>query len=250
MRYIVIPDIHLRHEKANKILERHAGQGYTFVFLGDYFDNFGDDRYMNGLTAAWLSQVIDREDVICLIGNHDLGYVFNGPHKFRECPGYTPEKHRWIQSNLSTSVVKKLRLVHVANGWLLSHAGINRYYPLKYSIESIMESVDVCYLAIRKGQWDHMLSFGQRMGQEPPPGGILWQDWDWEFTPISGINQIVGHTPHKKPVWRNRHEACSKNLCLDDHLNSYAIIGENGAVTVHKVLDGKEMRLNGNQIGI
>lgn len=237
MEYVIIPDIHLKHEKANRILERHANQGYTFVFLGDYFDNFGDDSYMNGRTATWLTGVINRDDVVCLLGNHDLGYIFAGPPKFRECPGYTPEKHRWIRSNLDSSVIKKIRLAFIANGWFLSHAGINSYYVRNQTLEGLMEVVDECYLAIRKAQRHEMLNFGWRMNEYHMVGGILWQDWEWEFSPLKGINQIVGHTTHKKPVFRE--PMGSRNLCLDDHLNSYAIIREDGGLELYNVSDGK-----------
>jgi len=52
MRSLIIPDIHHHTENADYWLnsQRHD----RVIFLGDYFDNFGDNESDARLTARWL----------------------------------------------------------------------------------------------------------------------------------------------------------------------------------------------------
>jgi hypothetical protein len=45
-------------------------------------------------------------------------------------------------------------------------------------------------------------------------------DWD-ELVPISGLNQLVGHTPDKSV--RHKNTSTSRNICLDTNLRHYAV---------------------------
>ena len=40
MKYVVIPDVHLKHEIVDSILENTQGWSERVIFLGDYFDDF------------------------------------------------------------------------------------------------------------------------------------------------------------------------------------------------------------------
>jgi len=52
-------------------------------------------------------------------------------------------------------------------------------------------------------------------------GGIFWCDFNAEFEPIEGLNQIFGHTAGKNI--RVRHTETSKNFCIDclDHKHQF-----------------------------
>ena len=94
-----------------------------------------------------------------------------------------------------------------------------------------------------------------RMGPAPV-GGITWADFNWEFQPTPGVNQMVGHTPGEqvKCKWL-RHEDTkprkgdwptyqkmleinpetsvhSLSVCIDTQGKHYAVI-EDGVVTIH-----------------
>ena len=45
-------------------------------------------------------------------------------------------------------------------------------------------------------------------------------DWD-ELVPITGLNQLVGHTPDKSV--RHKNAPTSRNICLDTNLRNYAV---------------------------
>ena len=87
---------------------------------------------------------------------------------------------------------------------------------------------------------------GWSRGGQNQHGGMLWADWS-EFSPVSGVNQIVGHTPHGVPEvtvkfadgnvrYYNANEwvynkaavlakqVSSINYDMDTHLNHFAII--------------------------
>ena len=49
-------------------------------------------------------------------------------------------------------------------------------------------------------------------------GGITWLDFEEEFVPIEGLDQIVGHTFHSAVIERNN------NYCIDCSLNQYLIL--------------------------
>jgi hypothetical protein len=38
------------------------------------------------------------------------------------------------------------------------------------------------------------LAWGRGRGGPARIGGLVWLDWNTEFTPIEGLNQIVGHS--------------------------------------------------------
>jgi hypothetical protein len=78
----------------------------------------------------------------------------------------------------------------------------------------------------------HWLRQGTRMGEEDE-GGPLWIDWD-NFIPISGIDQIVGHTVHKRPKFRvvaDNDRIHSFNAMIDGN-GAYAAIVREGKISI------------------
>ena len=74
----------------------------------------------------------------------------------------------------------------------------------------------------RKGKVDPLLCDGNAASQAGPTGsGPLWTSWA-DFTPIPGINQIVGHTAHD--TIQARHGNDSRNYCLDVANGSVAAV--------------------------
>jgi hypothetical protein len=88
---------------------------------------------------------------------------------------------------------------------------------------------------------------GRSRGGSFAKGGITWQDFDTDFVPIEGVNQIVGHTPHPQVQAQlllgnesdERAISCSwekyqqlnldepiksVNIALDTHRRHYAIL--------------------------
>jgi len=65
---------------------------------------------------------------------------------------------------------------------------------------------------------------GMERGGPAKSGGILWCDWQ-SFEPITGIRQIVGHTPGHEVRYKKG------DVCLDTHLHHYGLL-EDGELTI------------------
>jgi hypothetical protein len=222
MKIIVIADIHNNTRWIEPTLEqlKKDHNWDKAVFLGDYFDHYGDNEFSAEGTAKWLKQSISQDDRIHLLGNHDMPYLT--PYcKFVWCPGFTAEKRFKIRSVLTEEDCKKIRPACTFDDWVFSHAGFTQSlmnyiahpvhgYP--DSPEALVKRAESELDRLRIGDESPFFQCGARMG-EATPGGITWADWNMEFIPIKGINQIVGHTPHKKPT--PRHIEGSFNYVLD-----------------------------------
>ena len=106
-RTLIIPDIHHKYRIAEQIIAKE--QPDLTVFLGDYFDDFGDSPEITDKTAKWLVESLSHDTIdgknrrgkksrrIHLIGNHDLHYMTK--NKNFQCSGYSEQKWRVINSH-------------------------------------------------------------------------------------------------------------------------------------------------------
>ena len=265
---MIIPDVHNRTEIVDKILNTVPHN--RRVFLGDFFDSWGDSPFDARRTALWLKPILSRPDTHVIFGNHDLAYAFPG-WGYTWCPGFKHEKCRLINEVISRDLWEKFNFVWFEQGWVLSHAGFHKEALPCYPD---LEIVDQHYLARAADEaFDNMLRFrrhpileqGESMGQAPDRSGCLWLRWD-EFEPISGINQIVGHTLSGETdgegryinkvrerhlsddggVYNDTHPDVNKitpissNFCLDTRSVWYGII-ENGIFSYHNIDTGEKI---------
>ena len=233
MKRLIIPDIHHRTGKADMILAAEPAD--EVYFLGDYQDDFFDTPAMARSTALWTRKQIEAGHRL-LWGNHDLPYGFLQAR--HDCPGYETDKAKAVAKVLTPDHWKRLRLWYIIEDgprpWILSHAGIERPWipegadPVSFLRQLEAEALEGLY---EKGQ-SHPLFYycsGARGGRDPY-SGPLWMDWG-DFRPIAGINQIVGHTPLRKPDQYSTED--STNWCLDTHLRHYAVL-ENGELSLRQ----------------
>ena len=229
MRTLIIPDLHHHTERAEHWLATQAHD--RVVFLGDYFDDFSDDVGDARRTALWLSDRMEKTDDIFLLGNHDIAYMF--PHAPEvHCPGFTVAKARGIAEILRPEHWQRLRLAHAEQGWLLSHAGFHPVWLKEPTVECIFQSCEEAMQQAKRSVFDPILGSGADRGGPQHFGGPLWMDWD-SLVPISGINQIVGHTPGRSV--REKHAPESRNYCLDVKNGSVAAILSDGEVSIMKL---------------
>jgi ribose 5-phosphate isomerase len=74
-------------------------------------------------------------------------------------------------------------------------------------------------------------------------GGIVWCDFDDEFSPIDDLKQIVGHTSQWETGRAKQHNSegyinitDANNICIDCHLNQYITIA-NGKIELKDYAD-------------
>lgn len=226
MRTLIIPDIHNHTHNADHWLQTQ--QHDRVVFLGDYFDDFGDtpEDVMN--TARWLSARMDSSDDIFLLGNHDASYLFPDSPEL-ECPGFTRQKSRAIHEVMSARHWERLQLTHFEQGWLMSHAGFHPVWMKEPTVEKILSRCDLAMELARKRVVDPILGAGEDRGGLQKFGGPLWMDFG-SLMPIPKINQLVGHTPAHEV--REKSTAESSNFCIDVRNASAAAILCDGKLTI------------------
>lgn len=236
LKTLVIPDIHNRTRWIESFLAKYKKKyGYDqVVFLGDYFDMFNDGPFEVIGTAHWLKESLKYPDRIHLIGNHDMPYMC--PRNASVwCPGWTQEKSNGVNSVMTQEDWDKLIPAYHCQGWLLSHAGacdwIFNHPILGVSVDGIIEQCNKALKDVKNGSYRMEFGSGFRMSNVLQLlGGITWLDWDNEFIPMEGINQIVGHTPYRVPQSRIHKGLKSENWCLDTHSQHIGVL-ENGVFT-------------------
>lgn len=197
MKLLVIPDIHTKYEKADRIVQQF-NKTHKLIFTGDYFDQFGDTPELNGLVANWLKSTMDKyPDWVYLYGNHDIQYH---PHITQFCSGFSSGKKDAINSEMSIDDWKRLKFFHFENGYWFSHAGITEFWfkhPITNSItvNSVQKEIDDAHVQMILGQNENAIwSASYRRGGKFPTGGILWEDFR-DIKLIQDMHQVVGHTP-------------------------------------------------------
>lgn len=255
---LIIPDVHQKIHKVKNILNKADYD--EVISLGDWFDDFGDTADQAEATAEYLLELQNTlgDRFIWLLGNHDIPYVFPESTDLYWCSGVTEEKiekvHEVFREKLDT---QRLRLFHIIETKgrvpiVLSHAGVHpKQFHNRVTIKSMRDAEQFALLEASLGRNNLLLQAGRCRGGREPIGGVTWLDWYYEFEPIKKINQIVGHTTQRNgysivnqsyeniyatyqttelSVNVDIYEFGSKdnfNLCLDTHLQHYAIIEDN-----------------------
>lgn len=229
---LVISDVHNRVDRVEKII---ANAGADKVILtGDYFDDFGDSHIDAQKTAEWLKESLTKENRIHLVGNHDQCYIYFN-HPYTRCSGYTESKRKVIYEVLTRKDLNKLKFFHFEQGYLFTHAGLHSgFLPKNLDIKDLesflIQENKMALKALEDNDPHWFFMAGYARGGISPVGGLTWLDFNREFYNVAGVNQVVGHTPQKEPRW------IDNSLCLDTHLNHYAIIS-NANVKIFKYTD-------------
>jgi hypothetical protein len=247
MRTLIIPDVHTKVSIADKIREA-AGPVDETVFLGDYFDEWGDSPESNLQTGLWLRKTLAEPGVTMLLGNHDVNYAA----KSQRCSGWTSDKQNVIE--FFKSEIRSLRLWHVTQGWLLSHAGVGQKFVKSVSWNPANgDSEKACKTSF----WYFLDTTGQHpitsvsgvSGGTRPFDGPLWHrpQSAWSGDKYLLTAQVFGHTVVKGgapvligdsgdhiAICRDKVKPFKrKRVLLDTNLKHYAIITD-GVLTVQE----------------
>lgn len=151
------------------------------VFMGDYLDSFTRpvEDQISTLQLVMDACENNPEKYIALMGNHELSYIEDG----MQCSGFKAETASYI-----VHLQKRMRAIlkpyfWIEEDWLATHAGVsNALLELKkMDLETYLQQGDFFQIGRFRGGW-------------APIGGLHWCDFNAEFDPIPGVNQIVGHT--------------------------------------------------------
>lgn len=224
MKTIVISDLHNRVEWVEPYLSTIEYD--RVVFLGDYFDDFGDTAKDIKASACWLKQSIKHSNRIHLFGTHDLWYRYP-LNRYLQASGNTPKKSEIINKILTKEDWDLLQFYHFEQKFLLTHAGLHPSFVKGISdiIYTLKALLDKAISEIEDGEIEPILDAGLARGGLNPFGGITWLDWHDEFEPISNLNQIMGHTEVKVPIEKSTEN--SSNYCIDTKNRHIGFIEKN-----------------------
>jgi len=268
MKTLVWGDVHTRVNLLKSFLTTNGDKFEKRIFLGDWFDNWNDSPDQNKRTAEYLVELMqDPRNLFCE-GNHDASYRFCNHASV--CSGFTWDKHRFISSVMTEDQWSRFKLFHVDQGVVCSHAGMHGsvvMHPLAgFDLDRIEAEAGVAELWMKVNRVHPYYESGRSSGGHGLYGGLTWLRW-WDFEPIEGVNQIVGHTIVEKPEVRylrkkvSRHQGkilekvedvrvtyehyvgmppkkklSSINYNIDTNNRYFAVI-ENGEVSIELTLD-------------
>lgn len=187
---VAIGDIH-GMESWRDIVEKHYDS--KIVFMGDYLDPYGyvtrENQLMN--LCSIISLKMNRlEDVVLLLGNHDL-------HYFCEDAAIGSRYDFQIKEEASNLFLDNLDLFQYAwqiDDVVFTHAGISdewfRYDFRGDTSKSIADQLNNAFA----DQQGALFRVGMaRGGERGRVGGIFWADSSELDNPLHGFTQVVGH---------------------------------------------------------
>jgi predicted MPP superfamily phosphohydrolase len=222
MKTLVISDLHNRVDWIEPYLS--SVEYDKIIFLGDYFDDFGDTPKDIKNSAKWLKQSLQNPDRIHLFGTHDMWYRF--PHnRHLIASGNTRDKSDVINKILDEEDWNLLEFYYFEQDYLLTHAGLHPSFVDNNPKSSLSKLIEEALIEIEEGKMSPILDAGLARGGLNLFGGITWLDWHEEFEIIQNLNQILGHTQVKAPVEKSTIN--SKNYCVDTQNRHVGFIEKN-----------------------
>jgi hypothetical protein len=122
-----------------------------------------------------------------------LAYLLS-QHEQAWCPGWSPKKQQVFNDEMAGIGIGFFRIVWQVGPWLLSHAGIHGERLDTLGSLGLLEQLEREFARACTGERSCLFEKGPDRGGLDRHGGILWQDWNGEFSPSTGFHQIVGHT--------------------------------------------------------
>lgn len=204
---LIIPDVHERTDRLYAIKDELEAADRV-VFLGDFFDKFGERNHKNML--RWLCTYLGRKDWDFLLGNHDASYRWPSLYA---CSGYKQQTQSDVDHffGADDTYWRHFKLFTEVGPYTLSHAGFHPDTLHMKSHEAYQLAVD----ASNGGHYCPMFGAGGYRGGPHPIGGPVWLDFTVEFKDIEGMPQIVGHTSGKDIRQKG------KSYCIDNAFHSY-----------------------------
>ncbi|NBQ69017.1 MAG: hypothetical protein EBU46_09375 [Nitrosomonadaceae bacterium] len=243
---LIIPDVHLRYPLVTEII-KHEGCDEV-VFLGDFFDQFHDTPAENRKQALWLKAEMKKPNRRFIWGNHDIHYR-NSTNRQLISSGYESAKDVAINDIMESSDwAKFVYYIWLDGNWLLTHGGLHPYHiplilkdPKTGSVEPLTltkwldAEVKAAERAIIMNEGHWIFQAGYCRGGNKPKGGLTWLDFNEEFEPIAGINQLVGHTNQFR-TWlpKEKSKVGSINYCIDADNKFYAVHC-NGKIDIREI---------------
>ena len=195
-KLVAIGDIHGR-----SIWKIIAGRHKTdrIVFLGDYFDPYGNIDAMDMIENFNAIITLKKErpdDIILLLGNHDMHYIDDRfPRSSRHDDMLAPVIREKFLKNRDL-----FQYAFQEGDVIFTHAGIcDRWFNEEFKGSAIPKEGEKSIADQLNNpsaeQLMAMYHVGRVRGGSDQEGGIFWADiTETEGNPLKGYHQVVGHT--------------------------------------------------------
>ena len=219
----IIPDVHGRPFWREAV--KSAPAGSRIVFLGDYLDPYPWEGITPAEATDMLEEIISLKkerpnDVVLLLGNHDMGYLDLGINSCRRDLRGAARNKRILEENLplfDISHVEEIAGIRV----LFTHAGVGVSWLVRHKdcfgpgpfdplvLNAMLHDVtrrDTLFAILAEANWER--------GGMDPSGSPIWADID-EFLLgerlLPGYLHLFGHSMHEGgPA-----SAGDTGICLD-----------------------------------
>lgn len=210
------------------------------VFLGDICDSCQPQSQIAGIreTAEFYRNLIERPNTTVLLGNHDCpvreSFSLNRHFKkkiplIHQCSGFTNNKSIEFNKAMTQEHWNRVQLFTVANGVLLSHAGLHEsfwrpFLGVEENLGALWKDAQQA-LDLLPFQMHPLLDCGKVRGGYAENGGLTWQDI-LEFEDKLPLSQIFGHSNYHCP------RRIDRSYCIDANQTSYALIEKDGNIRI------------------
>jgi hypothetical protein len=224
IKAVVCPDIHGRSFWKNAADEYDGS--VPFIFLGDYLDPYNDEgitveEAKSNFEDIWRFKEKWGDNVILLLGNHDLSYK---DYMFQCCrfsmysSGWYKDflNEHWEHFNLSYDIKADDKT------FIFSHAGIHPSWLKENNFEEIYDAdyINSLFMTNKRAFTDYSVYRGGYLSAGSP----VWADIR-EFSKVDlqddKIMQVVGHTQLIKDKLE------FKNICCIDSRQTFVITNDN-----------------------
>lgn len=258
-RVLILPDWHQDLKFLHACLELNFDY---VVFLGDDFDTFKEP---DGVNISGFTQTCDTvnwlfdkyKDIGCfLAGNHNLAYfatynkdyIKTRPNEDYLCSGWTKKKATTFNKVINPAVMEGTELCCKVGDYIVSHAGFhwNHFNPMRSEIDNIKnlynhwEQTKMEFSRF-PGHW--IWDVGQCRGGHHSIGSPVWLDWHFEFQPLDGVKQIVGHTTRLVDYIRCKKNHLGLENYIVDNMQSACMIWEDGKTIFLNPFTNKELEI-------
>lgn len=242
-KLVIIGDIHGR--AIWKKIVKDNPDADKFIFLGDYFDSH-EKRYHSSRQLFNFNDILKTQEelgedkVILLIGNHDYHYL-NNQERYS---GYNQMTFFNVHQPLYDAYNSgKIKVIHVEDDILFSHAGVSEYWFEEVAAVSELELLnDPQTFNHRSLEWN-MIAGYDTYGDTKSNSPIWIRPNSLISNKLKGYRQVIGHTwiPEKKmgdkEFWDIETE---HGIYFNDLLPHHYMIIENGDIRYEKIVfDGK-----------
>lgn len=199
---LIIPDVHGRTFWKKAV---ESGDYAKMVFLGDYVDAYEDEgisrkEELENFIQILQLKVAHPNDVVLLLGNHDLHY-YSAQFCELACGTRYSEEYADVYAQLYAEHAKDFCMAFEwemgERKYLFSHAGVtDDWLKLNEKVIGVADAAHLNRLIGKKRGVEALAQVGWSRGGDKLAGSMVWADVDdmKGSVPQLGVYQIFGHS--------------------------------------------------------